>query len=117
MQIINVTAFPLKFLREDGSEFIVPPSGKQVNGRPIDKIVAYNNGISVITKEHSPNSNDEETLKEIYKAAMDCNIIIVGTPSAAKTYPGRVLSPIPAMGYEKVPVKDKKYKSTEFLAF
>ena len=114
MKIINVTQFPINFVREDGSEFKVEPYGKTISGRPIEKIVSYKNNITIVENEYQINRNDEETIREIYEKE-GTNILIVGTTNAAKTYPNRVVSPTVAEGYEKMPARYRKYNSTKFM--
>lgn len=110
---INTSPHIIRMRHEDGTEFIVEPSGVLINARPIDK-PAYTTGLGVefVVTEFVPSEESErmlDRLEEAYPGA-----VILGSAIAVRAFPGRVSGLIPVKGFERVAPEQKVMQSRKF---
>jgi hypothetical protein len=115
-QIINVTPHPITFKNADGSEFTVPPCGKLVNASIAEQVVEkLPDGTELVLPTFNPDRGGRTVLDDLEREHPGA--IIVGSIIAAQAYPGRVLGMVPAPGFERVPVDQKRMNPKRFITY
>lgn len=114
-KIINTTPHLIRFVQEDGSLILIPPSGVLINALPTEKLIEERDGIQFVKTVFLPTLQSENLLSTL--EAENPGAIIVGSIIAAQTYPGRVFGIIAAEGYERVPPAEKRYRPDKFATF
>lgn len=112
MKIINTTPHEIKFVGANGIEFTVKPCGYLLNASAKEEFVKEQNGIQFVRTVFCSTPEGVEWLDKQPE-----NAIIVGSIIAAQAYKGRVYGLTPAVGFERVPVAEKKMSATKFQIF
>lgn len=94
-QIINVTGHVLDFWNQDGSQFAVEPCNTVISAGFREENIQRNGALHIIS---TPVATEEGNRLLLDLEGQYPGAIIVGSEIAAKAYPGRVASTIPAPG-------------------
>ena len=114
--IVNCTPHPLNFIGEDGVEFVVPQSGAVINAELVEQPAGtHSAGVELVRVGFRPAPGAEETLARLEAEHPDA--LFVASMIAAQAFPGRIVNPIPAPGFERRPPAEKRMRSDKFTTF
>ncbi len=116
-KIINVTPHPITMMRkEDGSIYVVEPSGVLINARAVEEPAGtHPSGAELVRTRFIADPASEEALAKL--EAENPAAIIVGSIIAAQAFPGRVFALVPVPGFERVPPDQKRMRDDKFTVF
>lgn len=114
--IINTTPHEIVFRKDDGSEFTVERSEYTLNARAEERIAREENGALFVETIFVPTDEGWRMIKDIrQKHGADC--IIVGSIIAAQAYAPEVVAMTPAVGFERVPLTEKRMNPHKFTVY
>jgi hypothetical protein len=109
----NVTPHSITLMFEDGEEFEVEPSGIVLNAAPKEEKVTEVDGINYVKTAFIA---DKEDLAKAMELAAD-GAVVIGSIIAAQAYKPYAVAMIPAKGYERVPIAEKKMRADKFTVY
>jgi len=116
MKIINTTPHPITMQNQAGMVYTVEPCGVLVNARPVEEPAGIHpSGAELVRTRFVADPASEEALSRL--EAENPDAIVVGSIIAAQAFPGRVLAMVPAPGFERVPLAEKRMRDDKFTAF
>lgn len=114
--VLNCTPHELVFLGAEGAEVRVEKCGATLPATPKEAPVSTQDGATLVATVFEASEQGLAELTEI-EAAVPKGTLIVGSIISAQAYPGRVVSPISAKGFERVPPLEKKMDPNKFTTF
>ncbi len=115
MKIINVTPHPIRFRRQDGSEYEITPCGVRLGAEFQEEPAGERSGASLVRIRVVPARESTEKLAAI--EAENPEAIIVDSLMGAQAFPGRVVALI-AAGHERGTAHaDRRYCDWKFTTF
>ena len=116
MKILNVTPHALNFRNDDGTEFVVDPSGVVINATPIDEPAgSHPSGVELVRVKFAPNDDAIAAIAKLEEE--NPGAVIVGSMIAAQAFPGRVVGMVAAIGFERKPPAEKRMNPLKFTTF
>lgn len=111
--LANCTPHQIRFLDLDGEVRTVQPSGYKLQAIPQEEIVKIEDGCEFVKTVFvaSPEGDDEVDSIEHRR------LLPVGSIISAQAWPGRVVSLVPVVGFERKPPAEKLYRCDKFNIF
>ena len=111
--IVNCTPHSIRFLDLDCNIITVEPSGFTLRAVPQEQHVEYENGCEFVRTIFVPSDEGEIEVESMERR----NLLPVGSIISAQAWPGRVVSLVPVVGYERKPPAEKLYRCDKFNSF
>ena len=131
--VFNATPHPLRFWHPSWPEPVEVPPDEVINARRVEKVVQrfaippalpstwsyYDReaGTEVVEFVTTTFVGDTEGEAIIERAFAQGAHVVVGSIIAAQAYPGRVVAPVPAPGYERAEPAKKRARPDKFVVF
>lgn len=112
---VNTTPHPLTLRDEKGADHTVPPCGILVNARAVEEPAGERDGVQFVSTRFVADEQSARALDEI--EAIHPGAFVIGSIIAAQAFPGRVLAMVPAPGFERAPINEKRMRLDKFTVF
>lgn len=125
-QVLNYTPHQIIF-REGERDIIVEPCGAKLSARAREKVVQTldeqreigGSGsscvVEIVQTTFEPSGEGLQELEQIN--THDPKLLVVGSIISAQAYPGKVYALIPTVGFERVPVEQKRMNPNKFTSY
>jgi hypothetical protein len=118
---VNTTPHPITFKPDDGSEFIIEPSGYVISARTSEKHVRPEGmkdyPLEFVESSFVADEGDKKKIQEIKDVYPGQKVLIIGSIIAAQAFPGEVVAMTPAPGFERVPIAEKRMNPDKFTIY
>lgn len=115
VRVLNCTPHELIFRAEDGSEVKVEKCGATLMATPDEKTAGTVGAAQLVRTVFVTSEEGLAELTEIEAQAP--GVLVIGSIISAQAYPGRVVSPVSAKGFERVAPAEKRMDPAKFTTF
>ncbi|HAY21370.1 MAG TPA: hypothetical protein DCY27_04230 [Desulfobacterales bacterium] len=115
-KIINTTPHTITMMAADGRVYEVPPCGAVIGARASEEPAGtHSSGAELVRTRFVADQANEAALTAL--ETENPGAVIIGSIIAAQAFPGRILAMVPASGFERVPIAEKRMRDDKFTVF